>query len=45
MFCDMSIKLLNKHSPIKKIQKRQSNAPCYKIFLKQLWKDRNLETI
>ena len=28
---DMSIKLLNKHAPIKKeIQKRQSNALCYK---------------
>ena len=26
-FCDMSIKLLNKHAPIKKLQ---SNALCYK---------------
>ena len=26
-FCDMSIKLFNKHAPIKK---RQSNALCYK---------------
>ena len=32
-FCDMSIKLLKRHALIKKeIQKRQSNALCYKRF-------------
>ena len=36
-FCDMSIKLLNKHASIKKKYKRDIKCPfLQKIFLKQL---------
>ena len=42
-FCDMSIKLLNKHAPIKNKYKRGNQMPFK--FLKQLWKDRKLQII
>ena len=42
-FSDMSIKILNKHAPIKKeIQKRQLNALCYKRSFKNNYE--NIET-
>ena len=45
-FCDMSIKPLSKHAPIKKKYKRSNQMPLIiKDFLKQLWKDQNLEII
>ena len=43
-FCDMKIKPLSKHAPIKKKYKRSNQMPLIiKDFLKQLWKDQNLE--